>query len=206
MAEMRPTSLAAVPMPSDVHVGRRLRALRLERQLSLSALSKRAGMSVGALSQLERGLSSLRVKTLWALASALQIDPSRLISESAEDHNDLYCVRAGNRRALPVSAEGTEKLLLSPPGAALTGLLVTVAPDGGTREAYAHEGHEFGYVLEGEVELTVDDVAYRLKRGDSFAFRSTFLHAFRNRGMEPCTILWVNTARLPQEGAAVARP
>ena len=38
-------------------------------------------------------------------------------------------------------------------------MLVTVEPDGGTAEAYAHAGHEFGFVLAGEVELTVDIVA-----------------------------------------------
>jgi DNA-binding XRE family transcriptional regulator len=61
---------------ADVRVGRRVRALRLERNLSLAELAAKAGVSIGALSQIERGLSSLRVKVIWPLAAALDIEPS----------------------------------------------------------------------------------------------------------------------------------
>ncbi|CAN7346567.1 helix-turn-helix domain-containing protein [Mesorhizobium caraganae] len=180
---------------ADIRVGRRVRALRLERNLSLAELAAKAGVSIGALSQIERGLSSLRVKVIWPLAAALDIEPSALITDGNDAGNDLYCVRADKRRQLPVKSEGIAKALLSPPGATLTGLLVTVEADGGTAEAYAHIGHEFGYVLSGEVELVVDSTKYVLKTGDSFAFKSTLLHAFRNPGTERCQILWVNTTK-----------
>jgi transcriptional regulator with XRE-family HTH domain len=180
---------------ADTRVGRRVRALRLERNLSLAELAAKAGVSIGALSQIERGLSSLRVKVIWPLAAALDIEPSALITDGKDAGNDLYCVRADKRRQLPVKSEGIAKALLSPPGATLTGLLVTVEADGGTAEAYAHIGHEFGYVLSGEVELVVDSTKYVLKTGDSFAFKSTLLHAFRNPGTERCQILWVNTTK-----------
>lgn len=180
---------------ADILVGRRVRALRLERNLSLSDLGARAGISIGALSQIERGLSSLRVKVIWPLAAALSVEPSALIGDGNEPTSDLYCVRANARRSLPVHSEGIAKQLLSPPGAALTGMIVTVEPRGGTAEAYAHAGHEFGMVLSGEVELTVDGTNYTLRRGDSFAFKSTLLHAFRNNGKERSEILWVNTTK-----------
>lgn len=180
---------------ADLRVGRRLRALRLERKLSLADLAARAGVSIGALSQIERGLSSLRVRVIWPLAAALDVEPSALIAHGDEAVNDLYCVRAGQRRSLPVRSEGIAKQLLSPPAAALTGLLVTVEPGGGTAEAYAHAGHEFGFVTAGEVTLTVDAARYLLRAGDSFAFKSTLPHAFRNDGAERAVILWVNTTR-----------
>jgi transcriptional regulator with XRE-family HTH domain len=157
---------------ADVLVGRRVRALRLERNLSLSDLGAKAGISIGALSQIERGLSSLRVKVIWPLAAALSVEPSALIGDGNDSSSDLYCVRAHARRALPVHSEGIAKQLLSPPGATLTGMIVTVEPGGGTAEAYAHAGHEFGMVMTGEVELTVDGTTYTLKQGDSFAFKS----------------------------------
>jgi transcriptional regulator with XRE-family HTH domain len=180
---------------ADVLVGRRVRALRLERNLSLSDLAGKAGISIGALSQIERGLSSLRVKVIWRLAAALGIEPGALIGDGGETASDLYCVRAHQRRALPVHSEGIAKLLLSPPGATLTGMIVTVEPAGGTAEAYAHAGHEFGYVISGEVELSIDGTTYALKQGDSFAFKSTLLHSFANNGRARCEILWINTTK-----------
>jgi transcriptional regulator with XRE-family HTH domain len=179
---------------ADILVGRRVRALRLERNLSLADLAAKAGVSIGALSQIERGMSSLRVRVIWPLAAALDVEPTALIADGNEPVNDLYCVRAGSRRSLPVSTEGITKDLLSPPGVALTGMLVVVEPGGGT-EAYAHTGHEFGIVTSGDVELVVDSTRYLLKTGDSFAFKSTLLHSFRNTGSERCTIIWVNTTK-----------
>jgi transcriptional regulator with XRE-family HTH domain len=180
---------------ADVRVGRRVRALRLERGLSLAELTTKAGISIGALSQIERGLTSLRVKVIWPLSAALEVEPWALISEGSDVMNDLYCVRAQSRRSLPVHSEGISKELLSPPGAALTGILVVVEPSGGTLEAYSHAGHEFGYILSGDVELTIDATVYSLKTGDSFAFKSTLMHAFQNKGAVVCQILWVNTTK-----------
>ena len=105
---------------ADVRVGRRVRALRLERNLSLAELAAKAGVSIGALSQIERGMSSLRVKVIWPLAAALDIEPSALIADGNDAVNDLYCVRAGSRRQIPVKSEGIAKALLSPPAATLT--------------------------------------------------------------------------------------
>lgn len=180
---------------ADIMVGRRIRALRLESGLSLAELAARAGISIGALSQIERGMSSLRVKVIWPLAAALNVEPSILISEGNDASSDIYCVRVANRRELPVHSEGISKQLLSPPGAALTGMTVEVEPNGGTSEAYAHSGHEFGFVMCGVVELVVDSTKYLLRQGDSFAFKSTLLHSFRNPGTEKCVILWVNTIK-----------
>jgi len=180
---------------ADIRVGRRLRALRLERNLSLADLASRAGVSIGALSQIERGLSSLRVRVIWPLAAALDVEPSALIADGNDPVNDLYSVRANSRKPLPVRSEGISKELLSPPGAALTGMLVNIEPGGGTAEAYAHSGHEFGFVMTGEAELVVDSTTYLLKTGDSFAFKSTLLHSFRNPAAELCVILWVNTTK-----------
>lgn len=180
----------------DVRVGRRVRALRLARGLSLAELAGRAGMSVGALSQIERGLSSLRVRTLWPLAAALEVDAGALVEEPGERTSDLYVVRREHRRAVPVRSEGIAKALLSPPGAALSGLIVTVEPGSTTGgEAYRHAGHEFGLVLSGGLVIVVDEVAYELAAGDSFAFRSTLPHRFSNPGEEVCEILWVNTTK-----------
>jgi transcriptional regulator with XRE-family HTH domain len=180
---------------ADVLVGRRVRALRLERNLSLNDLAGKAGISIGALSQIERGLSSLRVRVIWPLAAALGVEPSALIGDGGEAVSDLYCVRSHLRRPLPVHSEGIAKVLLSPPGATLTGMIVTVEPGGGATEAYAHAGHEFGYVLSGDVELTVDGSRYALRQGDSFAFKSTLLHSFTNNGSVRGEILWVNTTK-----------
>lgn len=190
-----PVPTSAKASEADLRIGRQIRSLRLERELSLAELAEKTGISVGALSQIERGMTSLRVKVIWPLAAALDVEPSVLLSEPEEPVNDLYVVRHDHRRPIPVRSEGIAKELLSPPGAALTGMIVTVEPNGGTAESYAHKGHEFGLVLSGECELVIDSAKYRMREGDSFAFRSPLPHSFRNPGDKPCAIVWVNTIK-----------
>src|SRR5918996_1531033 len=57
----------------DEHVGRRLRANREERGLSLRELARRLGMSPSAISQIETGKSRPSVSTLYAMVSELGI-------------------------------------------------------------------------------------------------------------------------------------
>lgn len=54
-------------------VGRRLRALRTERGLSLSELARRAGLGKGTLSELETGRRNPTLDTLFAVTSALRL-------------------------------------------------------------------------------------------------------------------------------------
>jgi quercetin dioxygenase-like cupin family protein len=73
-------------------IGHNLRSFRKELGLSLRALSERSGLSIGFLSQLERGLSSIGLTTLRDLAATLDreivnfFDETDLdASETAED-------------------------------------------------------------------------------------------------------------------------
>jgi transcriptional regulator with XRE-family HTH domain len=59
--------------PEFVDVGGRLRDIRQERGLSLRALSEVCGLSVNAISLIERGISSPSVSSLQRLAVALDV-------------------------------------------------------------------------------------------------------------------------------------
>jgi transcriptional regulator with XRE-family HTH domain len=59
-------------MPMDGLAGR-IRELRAEKGLTLKEVSERTGFSVGFLSQAERGLSSLSITSVQALAAALGV-------------------------------------------------------------------------------------------------------------------------------------
>lgn len=193
--EARDDASDQTPSEADIRLGRRIRALRIERKLGITEVAQRAGISVGALSQIERGLTSLRIRVLWPLAAALSVEPHSLLADDENKSSDLYVVRAVKRKEVPVRSEGMRKELLSPPGSVLTGLLVHVDPGGGTGDSYSHAGYEFGLVKKGQVELTIDSVVYLLKPGDSFAFKSTLKHSFRNGGKERCEIIWINTTK-----------
>lgn len=49
---------------------------------------------------------------------------------------------------------------------------------------HKHPNEQMGYVLAGEGELTVGDVTYTVKAGDTYYIPSNELHAWANRGIE----------------------
>ncbi|MDC0744414.1 helix-turn-helix domain-containing protein [Polyangium mundeleinium] len=73
------------PEPHCAKVGARLRELRIERGLSLSALADATGMSKGHLSSFERGLVALNAISLVVLARGLGLPPLYLLTFPHED-------------------------------------------------------------------------------------------------------------------------
>ena len=86
-----------------------------------------------------------------------------------------------------------EAVIPTASGHLLSGYINHIERGGGSEGLIQHEGEEFGYVLEGEIELNVAGRPYRLNEGDSFHFRSERAHSYRNVGRKKARVLWLNT-------------
>jgi transcriptional regulator with XRE-family HTH domain len=192
------TIAKAVEPAMDVAVGRRIRDLRRIRQFSLETVAARTDLSIGFLSQIERGLSSPSLRVLATLADVLGVGIAALFgaSPSADGASDQIVTRGLQRPELKLWRTGVSKQLLSPASAdnRLNLFLVHLEPGGSTGdELYTHDGEEAGLVLEGEMMLTVDNETWSLKTGDSFRFASRRPHRFSNPAEDAkAVVLWVN--------------
>jgi transcriptional regulator with XRE-family HTH domain len=182
----------------DVAVGQRIRDLRRSRKLSLETIAARTDLSIGFLSQIERGLSSPSLRVLATIADVLGIGIAGLFgaTETTASGSDAIVTREQQRAELNLWRTGISKQLLSPSGSEgrLNLFLVHMEPGGSTGdELYTHDGEEAGLVLEGEMILTVDAETWTLKTGDSFRFASRRPHRFSNpSGKAKAVVLWVN--------------
>src|SRR5215469_6491057 len=103
------------PTTADLAVGQRLRLLRQKRGRSLQELATATELSIGLISQIERGLSSPSVKNLVALGEALGVGVAWFFDETAVvDDFDAFVVRRESRRALAMSEGEIRKELLTP--------------------------------------------------------------------------------------------
>ncbi len=175
-------------------LGQKLRGLRQMRDLSIQEVAERSGLSVGAVSQIERGLSAPSVRSLRRLSDVLEFTVADLVTDGDPPPlNELgRIVRAKTRQPLRLSSNGVTKELLSPstPGG-LEQLLVTLEPEGSSgEECYTHRGEECGHVLEGRLELTIAEDVFFLEEGDSFRFRSSIPHRFRNAHRGRTRVIW----------------
>ncbi len=182
----------------DVEVGQRLRDLRRTRGLSLETVGAQTGLSIGFISQIERGLSSPSLRVLATLADTLGVGIAGLFGANAGEGgaSDGVVTRERERAELKLWRTGISKQLLSPAGSdgRLNLFLVQMEPGGSTGdELYTHDGEEAGLVLEGEMTLTVDAETWTLKTGDSFRFASRRPHRFSNPSdAQKAVVLWVN--------------
>ena len=195
----RLSKLAAKAEPAmDVAVGQRIRDLRRSRAMSLEAVAARTELSIGFLSQIERGLSSPSLRVLATLADVLGVGIAGLFGtkEDTAAAPDAVVTRERQRAQLNLWRTGISKQLLSPAGSEgrLNLFLVHMEPGGSTGdELYTHDGEEAGLVIEGEMKLTVDAESWTLKHGDSFRFASRRPHRFSNpSGDSKAVVLWVN--------------
>jgi transcriptional regulator with XRE-family HTH domain len=175
-----------------VEVGRRLRDLRHARHLSLVAVSRRAGLSQGYLSQVERDRATPSMTAISKLAEVLGVPVAYFFEAAQERLPENYVVRQGRRRTVLYPGSRVRNELLVPD---LRGRLEAIrfrAPAGTKSPTYKHEGEEFGYVLKGRLRVTVGGDTFVLGKGDSICFPSHQAHFWEalGRGTEA---LWVAT-------------
>jgi quercetin dioxygenase-like cupin family protein len=56
-----------------------------------------------------------------------------------------------------------------------------------------HAGAEYGFLIGGELVLTLGFEEIRLSPGDAISFESTTPHRYRNDGAEPAVGIWFVT-------------
>ncbi|OAB55511.1 hypothetical protein AY599_25775 [Leptolyngbya valderiana BDU 20041] len=188
---------AEVGQESDEWVGRQVRDLRKAKRMSLKQLSEASGLSIGLLSQIERGTSSPSLRSLQALSRAVGVSPVWFFNDGKvppESERDVV-VRRGAGRKLELPHKNLTKELATPDlSGALQMLIVNIEPGGSTGgDAYWHPGEECGYMLEGEMELWVGERRFHLREGDSFRFKSELPHKSHNPGKTTARIIWVTS-------------
>lgn len=180
-------------------IGRRLKELRTSKGLTLAELAAQTDLSIRPLSQVERGLVSPTIRTIYALSVALGVSLAWIIdpdSVTTGDPDVPYVVRSTRRRQI-YNHNGVIKHLVTPEVAErYVGFIVTIEPNGSScDEQYTHAGEELAFVLSGTLVLEIEDKSYRVNKGDSFAFPSSSPHRFYNDTSTDTVVFWINSPK-----------
>jgi len=181
---------------SKVRIGVRLKHARLAKRLRLKELADEVGCSESMVSKIENDKAMPSVAMLHRLVAALGTNIGVLFDLQTTNG----CItRSGERPVLTSKghSRGTgvslEWLSAAPVSTLYQASIHIVEPGQGSDGAIIHDGEEFGYVLEGEFELMVDDEQYLLRVGDSFCFASQRPHSYKNNSSSVTRVLWFNT-------------
>lgn len=174
-------------------IGPKIKTLRTDRGLSLSALGKQADVSAAAIHKIEQSGMVPTITTLLKLAGALGRPVAYFVGEDTKEDQTLF-TGAAELRQIYTSHEGIELAGISGPydQFSLAGAIATVTPaaTSGTKEL-RHPGEELVYVLDGALEFVVDGKSYVLGPGDALHFRAQQLHTWRNPGKKAARALWM---------------
>ncbi len=179
-------------------IGGKLRTVRETRGLTQRDLAGRAGLTNGAISQIEQNKSSPSVASLKRLLDAIPMTMSEFFSEFEDNASPKYfynsdelielspqdlrlgtaAARVSLRQVGDASRHALQMLHeVYPPGA-------DTGPD-----LLSHEGEEAGIIVAGLIEITVEDQVRVLNPWDGYLFDSRLPHRFRNIGDTDCIII-----------------
>lgn len=163
-------------------IGERLRGLREVLDIPLTQMAEVCGVTVEHYMKIESGESDPSVYRLNKISKRYGIALDVLLFGSEPRMQSYYVTRKGqsptvehrNNYEYQSLASGFMKRMVN---AFLT--KIAPLPEGRTYSKNSHEGQEFFYVLEGVLELTIDERVIVLNPGDSIYFDSSHPHCMR---------------------------
>lgn len=167
----------------EIRVGERVKALREQKGLSLKELADLTGFSTALLSQMENHLVSPSLGTIIKLAKALEVRVGDFLGET--EGEPFAIVRKDERKTISrfASKEGVkygysyESLGFEKKNRHMEPFIVTLEPATvKASKTSVHDGEEFIFVLEGEMEVVLGNHTDVLYSGDSIYYDSNIPH------------------------------
>jgi transcriptional regulator with XRE-family HTH domain len=194
-------------------LGGKLRAERERQGLTVREMARRVDVSPSLVSQIERGLVTPSVGTLYSMTAELGLAMDELFTETergsaAAEQGAMprNANAAPPRRAQTVIQHGRNRQHIRLAGGVVWERL-TAEPDDQVEFLYVryeagaescpensffrHGGKEYAYLLEGRLGLQIGFDRYELGPGDSVSFESHNPHRLWAIGDEPATAIWV---------------
>ncbi len=190
----------------EIRVGERIKTLREQKGLSLKDVADSSGFSSALLSQVENHLVSPSLGTMVKLAKALGVRVGDFLGETSGE--PFTIVRKDERKTISrfASKDGVkygysyESLGFEKKNRNMEPFIVTLEPATiKTSKISVHEGEEFIFVLEGQMEVILGDHTDVLYPGDSIYYDSTIPHRVQCYHEKVTRILAVLFAPGPKE-------
>ena len=171
-------------------IGKKLKGLRIMKNLTQEELADRAELSKGFISQIERNLTSPSISTLMDILQCLGTDLKEFFSDSEDSQivfrkSDYFeKTDAELKNTIPWIIPNAQKNTIEP-------IYLTLQAGGSTCPDTPHEGEEFGYVLQGAVSIHLGNKTYKAKKGESFYYTADKTHFLSSKS--GAVLIWVSS-------------
>lgn len=166
-------------------VASRLRGLRDALEITVEEMSEKCGVDVSTFEKYERGEVDIPVSLLYKIAAEYGVEMTALLFGEEPKMSAYYVTRSGKGvKVERTKAYSYQDIAAGFRNRSMAPFIVTVEPSPAESPIVfnTHEGQEFNYMLEGEIEISVGGKLTRLYSGDSIMFDSRLPHGFRAVG------------------------
>ncbi|WP_099192031.1 helix-turn-helix domain-containing protein [Tepidibacter mesophilus] len=166
---------------NDINVGKKISEYRNLKNMTVTQLAKMAGVTPSLLSQIEKGTANPSINTLKIISKSLDI-PMFTFFITRVDTNQLI-VRSDKRKKMifPQNNNLSYELLSPNLNGAIELALITLTTNSqSSNETMAHEGEEVAYVINGKVNIHLNDEIITLNEGDSIKILPHMKHKWEN--------------------------
>ena len=180
-------------------VGGKIKQIREMKKVSLEELAERSGIELSMIQKIEQEKNIPSLAPLIKIARALGVRLGTFLDDS--DSYGPVVVRSGeHHKGVRFTSQVSESrehlnffsLAYDKAGRNMEPFIVDIEP--GLQSDYmlsSHEGEEFIYVLEGDIEINYGKEIYLLAKGDSIYLDSVVLHNVHAANTNPARILAV---------------
>ncbi|KXH80707.1 helix-turn-helix domain-containing protein [Sporosarcina sp. HYO08] len=177
----------------DQTIGKKLKALRKEKKLTLKEIAEKTDLSISFLSQVERMKSSLTLESLKKISEVLQVNPSYFFSTTEEEKQPTVIRKIDSEADLLINQFIYKDLSGNHPNLGFSPLLVILKVGENKGSQFTHRGKEFLYVLEGELTVQIKEEEYSLHAHDSMIIDASSPHYWLNLTDKPVKFLCVSS-------------
>ncbi len=161
-------------------LGEKIKKIRESHDWTIESLAQQTDQTPEFIQKVETNEVVPSVSFLLKLSRALGVDPGTFLSDEEKAH-----IQDKRAQAFITRTKNYAYQTLTP-GAEnqhLRGFMITIeAKQTHKPVAYKHEGEEFIYVMEGSLELTLDNRINHIKAGESMHYNSEIPHKLKNKG------------------------
>jgi len=187
-------------------IGANLKALRLESGMSQKSLAQATQLSPTLISRIESGLVRPSIATLELIAQSLKVDIGYFFQD--EEKGQYSISQKEKRKTVPYQrgynietlVDGMENRFMDPAIITLKG-----KDEEEKVELAGHEGQEFMYVLEGNVELILGSKRFVLRKGDAAYWNGSVPHKGVSLGKKLARTLNVHLVPGKRTGTFILR-
>lgn len=168
-------------------VGSELRKIRVQSHLTLDELAERTGVSKLTLGKIERGETNPTLGVMWKITTGLNIPLTKLVSVKPS----VSLSKCGEGFSLkgPDEAWKIEFMFQNQMDSTIEMYRAFLAPLATYRPEPHHKGLiEVATVMEGRVEIKIEEEVYELKQFDSVKFEGSHTHSYKNLEERPAVL------------------